>query len=178
VEVELIIWPRGAASGKTQRADSAGRDGQRAFSARGGDSDGRGGFCVIPCAGGGEPESLWIGGRSPDVCGVAEKWEDAIHLRPACAGELRECAVPAHRNAALLVFATASGAADEYLACTPGVIATGAVLQRGRDLALMTLPGDPSLRLTPAPFRMTPSIRCKHRSCCDRLECCGYYESV
>jgi len=115
VEVELIIWPRGAVSGKTQRPGPAGRVGRRTFSAGDGTADVRCGFWVVPCTGGGEPGSLWIGGRSPDLCGVAEKWENAIHLRPTCAGELRQCAFPALGNAALLVSAAASGAADEYL---------------------------------------------------------------
>ena len=115
VEVELIIWPRGAVRGKTQRPDASGRVGQPTLSAGDGASDVRGGLCVISCAGGGESESLWIGSRSPDVCGVAEKWENAIHLQPACAGELRECTLPALGNAALLVYAAPSGAADCYL---------------------------------------------------------------
>ena len=145
IEVRLIIWPRGADSGKTGTADSAGCGGQRTSSARGGTTDVWGGFCIVPCTGGSQWRSLWIGRRSPDVCGFAEKWESAIHLRPACARELCQCAVPAFSNEALLVSAPASGAAYGYLrriSCTRAVASS-----RSGALFVKT-----------APVGMTPSM--------------------
>src|SRR5262249_47080507 len=83
----------------------------------------RGGPCYVhrrsrpvPAAGGREPHSLRCSDGDALLHRAPEEWADAVLLRSAIAGNVRELALSSFRDAAVLVFGPTSGAANGYLA--------------------------------------------------------------
>ena len=123
VQVRLIIWRRGADGGDPSRAASASLPRLRSFRRGDGNPELRSRSGPVPATCGREPQSLRIGGGQPLLRGSTKERQDAVYLRSARAGILRERAFSPFRDAALLVLATTSGAADRYLGSVPPRIA-------------------------------------------------------
>jgi hypothetical protein len=110
-----IIRPRGADSGQTQGAAQANLSGHGCLRTGHSHSDVRNRLRCVSPAGRCSAQSLWLGRGESFLRRTAEKWKDAVHLRPSDARDLRAGSISAFRDAALLVPQPPSGATDEYL---------------------------------------------------------------
>src|ERR1700758_4033621 len=84
VDVRLIIWPRGAHSGQTPGTDQADLSRDSALHFGDGVPHVRSRLRSVPPPRGGQPGSLWLCRSQSFLRRVAEEWENAVHLRPAC----------------------------------------------------------------------------------------------
>ena len=108
VAVRLIIWPRGADSGQARGTDQANLPRDSSFHSVDGYLDLRGRLRSVPFAHCCQSQSLWLSRGQSLLRRTAEEREDTVHLRPACARDLRARSVSAFGDAALLVSQPAS----------------------------------------------------------------------
>jgi hypothetical protein len=147
-----IIWPRdpdlgsesqGSAPADLPRhaADSAGDgpSGIRSRSRR---------FSYPRCD---EPKCVWIGRGQPLLCHPAEEREDAIRLRSAGTGDLRECCISSRWLLTMLVSDPPSGPANQHLDSQGDVSELCHSERRSRE--------EPADKLG----RRTPRIQCSNR---------------
>lgn len=135
VQVRLIICPRDPNGSKTEKNAQGDYVGGYFCRGRRSGTDVWGRPGVVPDTGGSERKSLWGRCRSAKLLGIAEEWEDPVHLRPAGARELCQRSVSAFGHAALLVPPAASGAADGYLSCAARLPRIRTLLPSGRKVA-------------------------------------------
>ena len=115
----LIIWPRGAHGGETQRIAETSLSRHDALHTRNGDSHLWRRFWLIPVACGFRPRSLRFRRCESLLRRTAEEREDTVHLRSTRAADLRQCTLSTCGHPAVLVSSATSRTADEYLNGNP-----------------------------------------------------------